>query len=207
MEVPVWTRRGPGQYIPATFLLVQGTAFFPLPEPFPPPQGAVVAVPAKSKPPPPVFSAHFTDASSALPFWSPDLAAPLASAYLVAAGKAAALRAIAPNRRLVRRLSASICQQYRACLTSRPPVFTERCCKLVGDEFSIVFGRARLRQNLPDCMPSRSNIAAPRWNETGGNLVWSPSPPAYLHGSAVRALPACCRTAPVPDCLSPGWSR
>jgi hypothetical protein len=48
-----------------------------------------------------------------------------------------------PNRRRVRWLSANSSQQYRACFTSRPPVFTNRCCKPVSDHFSILFGSTK----------------------------------------------------------------
>ena len=46
---------------------------------------------------------------------------------------------IAPNTHLVRWPPASS-QSDRACLTSRPPVFTNRRCKLVCDQGSILFG-------------------------------------------------------------------
>jgi hypothetical protein len=47
------------------------------------------------------------------------------------------------NSRRARGLSAQNSQQYQACFTSRPPVFTRRYCKLVKDQFSILFGTLR----------------------------------------------------------------
>jgi hypothetical protein len=41
--------------------------------------------------------------------------------------------------------------KYRACLTSRPPVFIGRCCKLVRDHFSIPLGKPRRRHNFLNC--------------------------------------------------------
>jgi hypothetical protein len=34
-------------------------------------------------------------------------------------------------------------------LTNRPPVFTNRCCKLVGDQLSILLGSAKRRNRFP----------------------------------------------------------
>jgi len=56
---------------------------------------------------------------------------------------------IAANTRRVRWPSANRSQYYRACFTNRPPVFTTRCCKLVGDQFSIFFGSTSRRHRLP----------------------------------------------------------
>ena len=36
-----------------------------------------------------------------------------------------------------------------ACLTSRPPVFINLCCKLVSDQLLILFGSPSRRHKLP----------------------------------------------------------
>jgi hypothetical protein len=91
---------------------------------------------------------------------------PIASLCPVAS--ASIRRTIPANRRFVRWLSADISQQYRACLTSLPPVFTSRCYKLVSDQFSIFFGRTKSRARkvaLPDkwliARPEHRTVAAP----------------------------------------------
>ena len=59
-------------------------------------------------------------------------------------GSASIRPTIAPNSRRVRWLSVNSSQYYRAWFTSRPPVFTKHCCKLVSDQFPILFGNANL---------------------------------------------------------------
>jgi hypothetical protein len=60
-------------------------------------------------------------------------------------GSASIRRIMPPNSRLVRWLSANGRQQYRACFTNRPPVFTSRCSKLVRDQFSTFLGTVYAR--------------------------------------------------------------
>jgi hypothetical protein len=43
----------------------------------------------------------------------------------------------------------SISSSSGACFTSRPPVFTNRCCKLVNDHDLISFGSTSCRHRLP----------------------------------------------------------
>ncbi len=87
----------------------------------------------------------------------PDFAVPIASVYPVATARAPIRRTMLPNSRLVRWLSASISQYYRACFTSLPPVFTNRCCKLVSDQFSIFFGSTSRRHRFPRLYASTLN--------------------------------------------------
>jgi hypothetical protein len=93
-----------------------------------------------SKPGNPVFLAHSANTSPTLTSWPSDFAAPIACVYAVGTGKAAMLPTIIPKSRLVRWLSASIGQLYRASLTNLSSGFTSRCCKLVSDLFPIFFG-------------------------------------------------------------------
>ena len=58
------------------------------------------------------------------------------SLYPAGTGSRAIRPSIAANRRRFRCPSTRRSQQYRACFTSRPPVFTSRCCKLVSDQCS-----------------------------------------------------------------------
>lgn len=57
-------------------------------------------------------------------------------------------RSMLPNRHRVRWLSASS-QSLRACFTNWPPVFTNRCYKLVKNHFSIPFGSTKRRHKFP----------------------------------------------------------
>jgi hypothetical protein len=59
------------------------------------------------------------------------------------------LPSMAPKGRRVTWLSANRNQYDRACLISRPPVFTDLCCKLVNDQQSILLGSASLRHRFP----------------------------------------------------------
>jgi len=79
-------------------------------QPSSPRQGAVVALPEKSKTGKSCLSAHSTNTSPTIASWPPDFAAPIACVYPVATGKAAILRTIAPKSRLVRWLSANSSQ-------------------------------------------------------------------------------------------------
>jgi hypothetical protein len=54
------------------------------------------------------------------------------------------MRFIAQKRRRVKWLSASN-NQYQACLSRRPLVFTSRFCKLVSDQCSIFLGSTNRR--------------------------------------------------------------
>jgi hypothetical protein len=55
--------------------------------------------------------------------------------------------------------SDSSSEEYRARFTSRPPVFTKRCCKLVRDQFSIQ--RGGLASLLPELhgTPRAANLS------------------------------------------------
>jgi hypothetical protein len=46
-------------------------------------------------------------------------------------------------------------------LSNRPPVFTNRCCKLVSDQFSILFGSTSRRQQQPGGGRSRRSGLLP----------------------------------------------
>ena len=48
-------------------------------------------------------------------------------------------------------------QQYRACWTRRPPVFTNPCCRLVSDQLPIALGSANRRHRA---RPERSRRVA-----------------------------------------------
>ena len=69
--------------------------------------------------------------------------------YPADTGSAAIRRTTLPKRRRVRWLSAKSSQYYPACFTSRPLVFTNRCCKLVSDQLSVSLGSTNRRQGLP----------------------------------------------------------
>ena len=73
----------------------------------------------------------------------------LAARQPAGTGSAQIRCSIAPNRRRVRWLSASNSQESRACLTSRPPVLTRRCWRLVNDQLSMRVGSTSRRQRFP----------------------------------------------------------
>ena len=77
--------------------------------------------------------------------------------YPAGAGSAAILLSMPANSRRVRWLSASSSQQYRPCWTRRPPVFTNRCCRLVSDQLPIALGSANRRHRA---RPERSRRVA-----------------------------------------------
>jgi hypothetical protein len=60
-----------------------------------------------------------------------------AAAYPVGINSAATQHTMLPNNRRVKWLPASI---------NAPPVFTNRCCKLVRDQFSILFGSTAIKR-------------------------------------------------------------
>ncbi len=72
-----------------------------------------------------------------------------AAHYPVDNGSDSIRRSIAPNSRRVKWLSARNNQYYRACLTNRPPVFTNFSCKLVSDPLMILWGNASRRHRFP----------------------------------------------------------
>jgi hypothetical protein len=45
-------------------------------------------------------------------------------------------------------------------LTSLPPVFTSRCCKLVSDQFSIFLGSTSPRQRFPQVVGDQAQAAS-----------------------------------------------
>jgi hypothetical protein len=67
-----------------------------------------------------------------------------------------------------------------ACLMSRPPVFTNRCCRLVGNELPTLRGSSSPHQRFPGYTRSRSATAIPRSTETGGSSTATSSPLACL---------------------------
>ena len=77
-------------------------------------------------------------------------------------GNSAILRNISASRTRVRCPSASISQSYCACFASRPPVFTNLCCRLVRDQSFIAllrfYGNAWLKGHFskPLCPPVTS---------------------------------------------------
>jgi hypothetical protein len=79
----------------------------------------------------------------------------LPSLYPVGIGSNATQLSIAPNCRQFRCPSASKSQQYRACFASCPPVFTNRCCTLVSEQFSVRLGNASRRNKSPRLQASR----------------------------------------------------
>ena len=66
----------------------------------------------------------------------------------------------------------------RACFTSRPPVFIDRCCRLVSDHVSIPPSAARVgATGSPGCRRSHSATTAPHSPGTDDNSAASASPP------------------------------
>jgi len=50
---------------------------------------------------------------------------------------------------LSRQMALGQSSQYRACFTSRPPVFSGRCCRLIGDPSLIPPGTPSRRHRFP----------------------------------------------------------
>ena len=84
------------------------------------------------------------------------------SCQFAGSGNSAILRNISASRTRVRCPSASISQSYCACFASRPPVFTNLCCRLVRDQSFIAllrfYGNAWLKGHFskPLCPPVTS---------------------------------------------------
>jgi len=93
-------------------------------------------------------------------------------------------------------------------LSSRPPVFTSRCCKLwsATSSGSSLAAPAAARGSQ-GCRRSGSASDAPHSSGNCDSSASSSSPPACPPRSTAPPFPACCRTAPPPGCPSPGSSQ
>jgi len=83
--------------------------------------------------------------------------------------------------------SRTIVARIPLCETSRPPVFTKRCCKLVSDQILILLGN----DNRPDKVGitlnhSRTSFPRNRWLES--RVPFTASLPSLIHWSAVPRL-------------------
>jgi hypothetical protein len=90
------------------------------------------------------FLRHLSVSSLVRPVWFPFGSAP----YPAGTGSAAIRRTMLPKSRRV-----ALCQQQpvvaRVLDQPPPPVFTNRCCTLVSDHFSILFGSTKRRHRVP----------------------------------------------------------